>query len=100
MNAQLFEKQVFIDRKIFKMQRYSSITLHVSHKTPISEGSKKITSTKIQILPQNKFPEWFGTETTEPIRFQKSFMKNQIKLIIPKKCWFWFWKGSNILTLF
>ena len=37
------------------MQRYSSITLHVSPKTLISEGSKKITSTKVQIYSIKKF---------------------------------------------
>ena len=50
-----FKKPAVVDRKDFKMQRYSSITLHVSTKTPISEGSKKIISTKIQIQPQNSF---------------------------------------------
>ena len=37
------------------MQRYSKVTFHASPKTPISEGSKKIISTKIPILPQNVF---------------------------------------------
>ena len=38
------------------MQCYSTVTLHVSPKTPISEGSKKVTFKNIQILP--KFFSW------------------------------------------
>ena len=38
----------------------------------------------------------FCPKTTEPIRFLKSCMKNQLKLIIPKRCGFWSKKGSNI----
>ena len=51
----IFEKQVINDGKVFKMQRYNSITLHVSPKTSILEGSKKRTSTKIQNLAQKNF---------------------------------------------
>ena len=83
-----------------QQQRYSNVTLHVSPKTPISEGLKEITSTKIQILPQNKFPELFGPKTTETICFWQACMTNQVKLIIPKKFGFRSWKGLNIWTLF
>ena len=48
-------KQVIIDCKVFKIQRFSSITRRDSPNTPISEGSKKITSTKIEMLPQKNF---------------------------------------------
>ena len=34
------------------MQRYSSVTLHVSPKNPILAEKLKITSAKIQILPE------------------------------------------------
>ena len=37
------------------MQRYSSVTLHVSPKNPISAEKLKITLATIQILPQNFF---------------------------------------------
>ena len=48
------------DRNIFKFQRNSSVTRHVSPKNPISEVNKKITSTKFKMLPWNIFPHWFG----------------------------------------
>ena len=32
--------------------------------------------------------------------FEMNFMTNQLKLTVPKKCWFRSWKGSNIWTLF
>ena len=92
-------KQILFDSKFFKLQRYSSVTLSLSPKIPISEGLRKITSTKIQILPRKNFPDSFGHKTIEPIWFWKDFMKNQLKLIFPKKCGFRSWKGSNIWTL-
>ena len=55
------------------MQRYSSVTLHVSPKNPISAEKLKITFAKIQILPQFFFPEWFGPKQIEGIRFQNEF---------------------------
>ena len=39
-HAHIFQKQIIIDRIVLKMQRHSSVTLHVSPETPISEGSK------------------------------------------------------------
>jgi hypothetical protein len=51
------------------MQHYSSVTLHVSPKNPISAGKLKITFAKIKILPRNFFPEWFGPKQIEAIRF-------------------------------
>ena len=48
---------VICDRKVFELQRHSRVTLHVSPKTPILEGSKKITSTKILNSPKEIFPE-------------------------------------------
>ena len=55
------------------MQRYSSVTLHVSPKNPISAEKLKITFAKTQILSQNFFPEWFGPKQIEAIRFQNGF---------------------------
>ena len=52
------------------MQRYSSVTLHVSPKNPILAEKLKITFAKIQILPRNFFPEWFGPKQIEAIRFR------------------------------
>ena len=74
---EIFHKQVIRDSKMFQLQRYSSGTLHVSPKTPISEGSKKVTSTKIQISLFIK-SEWFDHKTIEPISFWKSCMPNQL----------------------
>ena len=49
------------------MHRYSSGTLHVSPKKTISAEKKK-TFSKIQILAQDFFPEWFGPKQIEAIR--------------------------------
>ena len=54
------------------MQRYSSVTLHVSSKIPISAEKLK----KIQILPRNFFPAWFGPKQIEAIRFLNGFHNN------------------------
>ena len=51
------------------MTRYSSVTLHVSLKNPISAEKLKITFAKIQIMPQNLFPAWFGQKQIEAIPF-------------------------------
>ena len=48
---------VIFERKFFKLQRYSSATLHLNPKNPVSEESKKITSTQFQFFPHNFFPE-------------------------------------------
>ena len=55
------------------MVRYSSVTLHVSPKNPISAEKLKITFAKIQILPQNFFHEWFGPKQIEAKRIQNGF---------------------------
>ena len=60
MNAHIFLNQVILDRKVLKMQLYSSVTLHVSPKNPISAEKLKITFAKIKIKPQHFFPKWFG----------------------------------------
>ena len=41
-----------MNRKFLKMQRYSSVTVHVSPKNPISAKKLKITFSKIQNLPE------------------------------------------------
>ena len=65
-----FLKQVILDRKVLKMQRYSSTTLHVSQKKQISAEKKKITFSKLQIFAQHFFPEWFCPKQIEAIRFR------------------------------
>ena len=93
MHVHIFEKPVIIDLKVFKMQRYSSITLQ--------RGQRKWPPQKSKLLLKKfSWLIWSGPKTTEPIRFQKSCMKNQLKLVIPKKCGFWSRKGSKIWTLF
>ena len=69
-SAYIFSKQVILDRKVLKMQRYSSVTLHVSPKKPISAEKLKITFSRIQIWPWNFFPEWLCPKQIEAIRFQ------------------------------
>ena len=89
-----------MNRKVLKIERYSSVTLHVRPKNPISREKLKIISTKIQFSPQKFFTEWFCHKPIEPICFWKFFMKNELKLMFPKKCGFRTRKGSNIWTLF
>ena len=55
------------------MQRYSSVTLHISPRNPILAEKLKTTLAKIQVLPQNFFPEWFGLKQIEAIRFLNGF---------------------------
>ena len=95
----VFLKIISFNSKVFKSQRDSSITLHVSLKTAISVDKLKITSTKIQMLSQQNFPDWFGQKEIKPKRFWKYSMKNQLKLRLPKKCVFRSRKGSAIWTL-
>ena len=56
-NAHIYLKKIILDRKVLKMQRYSSITLYISPKNPISTEKLIITFSKIQILPPIFFPE-------------------------------------------
>ena len=58
------------------MQRYSSVTLHVSPKNTISAKKLKITFSKIQTLPQNFCPEWFGPKQIEAICFRNGCHDN------------------------
>ena len=55
------------------MKRYSSVTLHVSRKNPISRKKLKIPFTKIQISIQTKFPERFGQKQIEAKGFRNGF---------------------------
>ena len=57
------------NRKVLKVQRYSSVTLLVSPKNAISAEKLKITFSKIQILPPKFLPDWFGPKQIEAIRF-------------------------------
>ena len=81
----LVKKKVNFYRKVFKMQRYSSVTLHVSPKNPISAKKLKITFTKVQILPPIFFPEWFGPNKLKLHVFEMDFMTNQLNMTVPKK---------------
>ena len=96
----VFLKIIFCNIKVFKLQRYSSVTLPQYRRTPKAAEKLIITSTKIEILPQKIFTEWFGKKEMETIRFWKYFIINHHKLMFPKKCVFWSQKGSIIWTLF
>ena len=66
------------------MQRYSSVTLHVSPKNPISAEKLKKTFCKnpnffLSGLVQNKLKLYV---------LEMDFMTNQLKLTVPKKCGF------------
>ena len=76
-------KIIIFNNKVFKSQRYISVTLNLSPKTPISVEKWKVTSRK----------------EIEPIHFWKYFIKNQLKLMLSKKCVFRSQKGWQIRTL-
>ena len=80
------------------MQRYSSITLYVSQKNPISGEKLKITFSKIQILPRNFFPEWFGPKKIEAIHFQNGFHENSAENDCSKEMWIPIVKGFKHLN--
>ena len=69
------------------MQRYSSVTLHVSPKNPISAEKLKITFAKIEILPQKIFPEWFGPKQIEAIPFRNGFREKPAQTDCSKEMW-------------
>ena len=80
------------------MQRYSSVTLHVSPKNPISAEKLKITFSKIQIVPQIFFPEWFGPKQIEAIRFRNEFHDNSAQADCSKETWIPILKGLKHLN--
>ena len=80
------------------MQRYSSVTLHVSPKNLISAEKLKITSAKIQILPHIFFPEWFGPKQIEAIRFQNVFHDKSAQTDCCKEMWIPILKGLKHLN--
>ena len=80
------------------MQRYSSVTLHVSPKNPISAEKFKITFAKIQILPRNFFPEWFGPKQIEAIRFRNGFHDKSPQTDCSKEMWIPILKGLKHLN--
>ena len=62
------------------MQRYSSVTLHVSPKKPILAEKLKITFAKIVILPKHFFSsEWFGQKQIDAICFRNGFHDKSAK---------------------
>ena len=81
-------KKIIFDRKVFKLQRYSSVTLHVSPKNPISVEKLKITSTKIKNFLRNFFLSGLVQNKLNLYVFEMDFMTNQLKLTVPKKCGF------------
>ena len=80
------------------MQRYSSVTLHVSPKNPISAEKLKITFSKIQILSQKNFPEWFGPKQIEAIRFRNGFHDKSAQTDCSKEMWIPILKGLKHLN--
>ena len=99
-NAHIFKKQVILNRKVLKMQLYSSVTLHVSPKNPISAEKWKINFSKIRILPQKFFLIGLVLSKLKLYIFEMDFITIQLKLTVPNKCGFRSWKGSNIWTMF
>ena len=80
------------------MKRYSSVTLHVSPKNQISAEKLKITFSKIQILPYNFFPEWFGQKQIEAIRFRNGFREKSAHTDFSKAMWVSILKGLKHLN--
>ena len=80
------------------MQRYSSVTLHVSPKNPISLEKLKITFSKVEILPHIFFPEWFGPKQIEAIRFKNGFHDNSAQTDCSKEMWIPILKGLKHLN--
>ena len=84
--------------KVLKMQRYSSVTLHVSPKNPISAEKLKITFAKIQISPQIFFPEWLGPKQIEALRFWNGFHEESGQTDCSKEMWIPILKGLKHLN--
>ena len=80
------------------MQRYNSVTLHVSPKNQISAEKLKITFSKIQILPPNFFSEWFGPKQIKALRFQNGFHDNSAQTDCSKEMWIPILKGLKHLN--
>ena len=77
------------------MHQYSSVTLNASPGTPISEGSKKITFTKIPIVPQKKIPDRFGPKL---LKLLKVFHEKSAQTNRSKEIWVLISKGLNHLN--
>ena len=58
----------------------------------------KITFSKIQILPQIFFPQWFGPKAIEAIRFQNGFHYNSAQTDCSKDMWIPIFKGLKHLN--
>ena len=87
-----------MDGKVLKMQRYSSVTLHVSPKNPTSAGILKVTFSKIQIFPRNFCPEWFGPKEAEAIPFRNGFHDKSAQTDCSKEMWIPILKGLKHLN--
>ena len=80
------------------MQRYSSVTLHVSPKNLISAEKLKITFAKLQILPQIFFPKWLGPNQIEAISFGNGFHDKSAQTDYSKEMWIPILKGLKYLN--
>ena len=83
---------------VLKMQRYRSVTLHVSPRNPISAEKLKITFSKIQIFPRNFFSEWFDPIQIEAIRFRDGFHDKSAQTDCSKDMWIPILKGLKHLN--
>ena len=81
------------------MQRFSSVTLHVSLKNPIWAEKLKITFAKIQILPKIFFPKWFGPKQIEAIHFGNWFHDKSAQTDCYKEMWIPILKRPKHLNL-
>ena len=79
------------------MQRYSSVTLHVSRKKPNFSGEiEKKLFLKFKFCPEIFFLSGLVQNKLKLYVFEMDFMTIQLKMTVPKKCGFPSWKGSNI----
>ena len=74
-------------------QRYSPC----QSKKPNFSGEIENNLTKIQILPQNFFPEWFGPKKIEAIRFGNGFREKSAQTDCSKEMWIPILKGLKHL---
>ena len=87
-----------LDRKVLKMERYSSVTLLVSPKNPISAEKLKIMFFKNPNFSPFFFPEWFGPTQIEAIRFQNGFHDNSAQTDCSEEMWIPILKGLKHLN--
>ena len=98
-NTHVFSKKVIFYREVFKMNRYSSVSIPVSPKNPISREKLKITSTQIHISFKKRKEIWvIWSKTNWSYMFLDGFpWQISSNWFFQKKCGFLFW---NNWTLF